>query len=114
LENRAIPNIKRRVSETKALAASKVGHFFFTLRSGAAMTTRCLTAIHVLEMLNRNPDNRWAQLYADLRRPGARPHVAALRRRGQIRRRGEVTARFQACRRKVFPFSAARSAISLP
>jgi phosphomannomutase/phosphoglucomutase len=49
--------IKRRVSETKALAGfEKSGHFFFNAPVGRGYDDGLLTAIHVLEMLNRNPD----------------------------------------------------------
>ncbi len=59
--------IKRRVSELGALAGfEKSGHFFFNTPIGRGYDDGLLTAIHVLEMLDRNPQKSMADLYADL------------------------------------------------
>ncbi len=59
--------IKRRVSELGALAGfEKSGHFFFNAPIGRGYDDGLLTAIHVLEMLDRNPQKSMADLYADL------------------------------------------------
>ena len=90
--------IKRRVSETKALAGfEKSGHFFFNAPVGRGYDDGLLTAIHVLEMLNRNPDKSMAELYADLPKtwgsPTMSPHCGDEIKYGVVEK---VTARFQA------------------
>ncbi len=92
--------IKRRVSETKALAGfEKSGHFFFNAPVGRGYDDGLLTAIHVLEMLNRNPDKSMAELYADLPKtwgsPTMSPHCGDEIKYGVVEK---VTARFQAMR----------------
>ena len=59
--------IKRRVSELGALAGfEKSGHFFFNAPIGRGYDDGLLTAISVVEMLDRNPDKSMADLYRDL------------------------------------------------
>jgi phosphomannomutase/phosphoglucomutase len=98
--------IKRRVSETKALAGfEKSGHFFFNAPVGRGYDDGLLTAIHVLEMLNRNPDKSMAQLYADLPKtwgsPTMSPHCGDEIKYGVVEK---VTARFQAMQAQGVPF----------
>ena len=98
--------IKRRVSETKALAGfEKSGHFFFNAPVGRGYDDGLLTAIHVLEMLNRNPDKSMAELYADLPKtwgsPTMSPHCGDEIKYGVVEK---VTARFQAMRARGVPF----------
>ena len=98
--------IKRRVSETKALAGfEKSGHFFFNAPVGRGYDDGLLTAIHVLEMLNRNPDKSMAELYADLPKtwgsPTMSPHCGDEIKYGVVEK---VTARFQAMRAQGVPF----------
>jgi phosphomannomutase/phosphoglucomutase len=98
--------IKRRVSETKALAGfEKSGHFFFNAPVGRGYDDGLLTAIHVLEMLNRNPDKSMAQLYADLPKtwgsPTMSPHCGDEVKYGVVEK---VTARFQAMQAQGVPF----------
>ncbi|HEX4768455.1 MAG TPA: phosphomannomutase/phosphoglucomutase [Lichenihabitans sp.] len=73
--------IKRRVSDLKALAGfEKSGHFFFNAPIGRGYDDGLLTAIAVIEMLDRNPGKTMAELYADLPRtwgsPTMSPHCA--------------------------------------
>ena len=98
--------IKRRVSETKALAGfEKSGHFFFNAPVGRGYDDGLLTAIHVLEMLNRNPDKSMAELYADLPKtwgsPTMSPHCGDEIKYGVVEK---VTARFQAMQAQGVPF----------
>ncbi len=81
--------MKRRTNEMGALAGfEKSGHFFFNKPIGRGYDDGLVSAIAICEMLDRaagqvdgRPEGRAAQnlVVAD--------HVAALRRRGQIRRR---------------------------
>ena len=49
--------IKRRVTDLKALAGfEKSGHFFFNTPVGRGYDDGLVTAIHVIDMLDRNPD----------------------------------------------------------
>jgi phosphomannomutase / phosphoglucomutase len=69
--------IKRRVTDLKALAGfEKSGHFFFNAPIGRGYDDGLLTAIHVLEMLDRNPDKSMADLYADLPKTWGSPTMA--------------------------------------
>src|ERR1700678_1538441 len=69
--------IKRRTSELNALAGfEKSGHFFFNAPIGKGYDDGLLTAIHVLEMLDRNPDKSMADLYADLPKTFGSPTMA--------------------------------------
>ena len=74
-------HIKRRVTDLKALAGfEKSGHFFFNAPVGRGYDDGLVTAIHVLDMLDRNPDKSMADLYADLPKtwgsPTMSPHCA--------------------------------------
>lgn len=73
--------IKRRVTDLKALAGfEKSGHFFFNTPVGRGYDDGLLTAIHVLEMLDRNPGKSMADLYNELPKtwgsPTMSPHCA--------------------------------------
>jgi phosphomannomutase / phosphoglucomutase len=90
--------IKRRVNDLKALAGfEKSGHFFFNAPIGRGYDDGLLTAVHVLEMLDRNPGKSMAQLYADLPKtwgsPTMSPHCADELKYGVVEK---VTARFKA------------------
>ena len=81
-------HIKRRVTDLKALAGfEKSGHFFFNAPVGRGYDDGLVTAIAVLDMLGPQPDQEHGR---PLRRPaqdlGLANHVAALRRRAEIRR----------------------------
>ncbi len=66
--------IKRRVRDLQALAAfEKSGHFFFNAPVGRGYDDGLVTAIAVLEMLDRNPEKSMSDLYRPCRRPGVRP-----------------------------------------
>ena len=73
--------IKRRVSDLGALAGfEKSGHFFFNAPIGRGYDDGLLTAIAVIEMLDRNPGRSMADLYRDLPKtwgsPTMSPHCA--------------------------------------
>jgi phosphomannomutase / phosphoglucomutase len=73
--------IKRRVNDLNALAGfEKSGHFFFNAPVGRGYDDGLLTAVHILEMLDRNPGKSMADLYADLPKtwgsPTMSPHCA--------------------------------------
>lgn len=73
--------IKRRVADLKALAGfEKSGHFFFNAPVGRGYDDGLVTAIAVLDMLDRNPDKTMADLYRDLPltfgTPTMSPHCA--------------------------------------
>jgi phosphomannomutase/phosphoglucomutase len=73
--------IKRRVKELNALAGfEKSGHFFFNAPVGRGYDDGLVTAITVLDMMDRNPDKSVADLYADLPKtwgsPTMSPHCA--------------------------------------
>ena len=92
--------IKRRVSDLRALAGfEKSGHFFFNAPVGRGYDDGLVTAIAVLDMLDRNPTKSMADLYADLPRtwgsPTMSPHCPDEVKYGVIDR---VTARVQAMR----------------
>jgi phosphomannomutase/phosphoglucomutase len=98
--------IKRRVNELKALAGfEKSGHFFFNEPIGRGYDDGLLTAIHVLEMLNRNPQKSMADLYAELPKtwgsPTMSPHCADEVKYGVV---DKVTARFKEMKEKGVPF----------
>jgi phosphomannomutase/phosphoglucomutase len=89
--------IKRRVTDLKALAGfEKSGHFFFNAPIGRGYDDGLLTAIQVIEMLDRNPGKSMADLYAELPRtwgsPTMSPHCDDEKKYGIVER---VTARFQ-------------------
>lgn len=88
--------IKRRVNDLSALAGfEKSGHFFFNSPVGRGYDDGLLTAVHVLEMLNRNPTKSMADLYADLPKtwgsPTMSPHCDDEKKYGVVER---VTKRF--------------------
>jgi phosphomannomutase / phosphoglucomutase len=69
--------IKRRVTELKALAGfEKSGHFFFNAPIGRGYDDGLLTGIHVIDMLDRNPNKSMADLYADLPKTWGSPTMA--------------------------------------
>ncbi len=69
--------IKRRVTDLKALAGfEKSGHFFFNAPVGRGYDDGILTAIHVIDMLDRNPDKSMADLYAALPKTWGSPTMA--------------------------------------
>jgi phosphomannomutase/phosphoglucomutase len=91
-------HIKRRVTDLKALAGfEKSGHFFFNAPIGRGYDDGLVTAIHVLDMLDRNPDKSMADLYADLPKtwgsPTMSPHCGDEVKYGVA---GKVTARILA------------------
>ena len=90
--------IKRRVVDLDALAGfEKSGHFFFNRPIGRGYDDGLVTAIAVLDMLDRNPTKSMADLYADLPRtfgsPTMSPHCADEVKYGVVE---TVTKRIQA------------------
>jgi phosphomannomutase / phosphoglucomutase len=74
-------HIKRRVRDLQALAGfEKSGHFFFNAPIGRGYDDGFVTAIAVLDMLDRNPAKSMADLYRALPRtwgsPTMSPHCA--------------------------------------
>ncbi|PSC02393.1 phosphomannomutase/phosphoglucomutase, partial [Alsobacter soli] len=89
---------KRRVADLKALAGfEKSGHFFFNAPVGRGYDDGLVTAIAVLDMLDRNPGKSMADLYRALPRtygtPTMSPHCPD-EVKYQVSER--VTKRFQA------------------
>jgi len=69
--------IKKRVTETKALAGfEKSGHFFFNAPVGRGYDDGVVTAIAVLDMLDRNPTKTMADLYRALPKTWGSPTMA--------------------------------------
>lgn len=73
--------IKRQVADTKALAGfEKSGHFFFNAPIGRGYDDGIVTAIAVLDMLDRNPATSMADLYRAIPKtwgsPTMSPHCA--------------------------------------
>ena len=69
--------IKRRVKELNALAGfEKSGHFFFNAPIGRGYDDGLVTAIAVLDMLDRNPGRTLADLYAELPRTWGAPTMS--------------------------------------
>ncbi len=100
-------HIKRRVRDLKALAGfEKSGHFFFNAPVGRGYDDGFVTAIAVLDMLDRNPEKTMADLYRDLPKtwgsPTMSPHCAD-EIKYQVAER--VVARFQAMRDKGEPLT---------
>ena len=88
--------IKRRVADLKALAGfEKSGHFFFNSPVGRGYDDGLVTAIAVLDMLDRNPTKSMADLYNDLPKtwgsPTMSPHCDDEKKYGVVEK---VTARF--------------------
>ncbi|MCA0405208.1 MAG: phosphomannomutase/phosphoglucomutase [Proteobacteria bacterium] len=70
-------HIKKRVTEKKALAGfEKSGHFFFNAPVGRGYDDGVVTAIAVLDMLNRNPSKSMADLYRDLPKTWGSPTMS--------------------------------------
>jgi phosphomannomutase/phosphoglucomutase len=69
--------IKRRVQELNALAGfEKSGHFFFNAPVGRGYDDGLVTAIAVIDMLERSPDKTMSQLYAELPKTWGSPTMA--------------------------------------
>ncbi|WP_029032731.1 phosphomannomutase/phosphoglucomutase [Salinarimonas rosea] len=69
--------IKARVKQLGALAGfEKSGHFFFGAPIGRGYDDGLVTAIAVLEMLDRNPDRTMSDLYAALPRTWGSPTMS--------------------------------------
>ncbi len=95
-------HIKRRVTDLKALAGfEKSGHFFFNAPVGRGYDDGILTAIHVIEMLDRNPNKSMAELYEALPKtwgsPTMSPHCDDEVKYGVV---DKVMARFKAMQAK--------------
>jgi phosphomannomutase/phosphoglucomutase len=93
-------HIKRRVRDLKALAGfEKSGHFFFNAPIGRGYDDGFVTAIAVLDMLDRNPSKSMAELYRELPQtwgsPTMSPHCADEAKYAVVDR---VVARFEAMR----------------
>jgi phosphomannomutase/phosphoglucomutase len=93
-------HIKRRVRDLKALAGfEKSGHFFFNAPVGRGYDDGFVTAIAILDMLDRNPGKSMADLYRELPQtwgsPTMSPHCADEAKYAVVDR---VVARFQAMR----------------
>jgi phosphomannomutase/phosphoglucomutase len=74
-------HIKRRVRDLNALAGfEKSGHFFFNAPLGRGYDDGFVSAIAILDMLDRNPGKSMADLYRDLPKtwgsPTMSPHCA--------------------------------------
>jgi phosphomannomutase/phosphoglucomutase len=69
--------IKRRVADLGALAGfEKSGHFFFNAPVGRGYDDGVVTAIAVVDMLDRNPGKSMAELYADIPKTWGSPTMA--------------------------------------
>jgi phosphomannomutase / phosphoglucomutase len=69
--------IKRRVSELKALAGfEKSGHYFFNAPIGRGYDDGIVAAIHILDMLDRNPQKSMAELYEALPKTWGSPTMS--------------------------------------
>lgn len=70
--------IKRRVNELGALAGfEKSGHFFFNTPIGRGYDDGLLTAIAIIEMLDRNPGSSMAELYRAVPKTWGSPTMSA-------------------------------------
>ncbi len=70
--------IKRRVKELEALAGfEKSGHYFFNAPIGRGYDDGLVSAIAVLDMLDRNPDKTMSDLRQDLPKTWGSPTMAA-------------------------------------
>lgn len=90
--------IKRRVTDLKALAGfEKSGHFFFNAPVGRGYDDGLVTAIQVIDMLDRNPQSSMSDLYAALPKtygsPTMSPHCADETKYGIV---DQITERFAA------------------
>jgi phosphomannomutase/phosphoglucomutase len=69
--------IKRRVAELNALAGfEKSGHFFFNAPVGRGYDDGVVTAIAVVDMLDRNPTKTMADLYRDVPKTWGSPTMS--------------------------------------
>jgi phosphomannomutase/phosphoglucomutase len=69
--------IKRRVNDLGALAGfEKSGHFFFNAPIGRGYDDGLLTAVHILEILDRNPGKTMADLYGELPKTWGSPTMS--------------------------------------
>jgi phosphomannomutase/phosphoglucomutase len=69
--------IKRRVRDLNALAGfEKSGHFFFNAPVGRGYDDGVVTAIAVIDMLDRNPGKSMADLYAEIPKTWGSPTMA--------------------------------------
>jgi len=69
--------IKRRVRDLNALAGfEKSGHFFFNAPVGRGYDDGVVTAIAIIDMLDRNPTKSMAELYADVPKTWGTPTMA--------------------------------------
>jgi phosphomannomutase / phosphoglucomutase len=69
--------IKRRVSELNALAGfEKSGHYFFNAPIGRGYDDGIVAAIHILDMLDRNPQKSMAELYRELPKTWGSPTMS--------------------------------------
>ena len=98
-------HIKRRVRDLRALAGfEKSGHFFFNAPIGRGYDDGFVTAVAVLDMLDRNPGKSMADLYRDLPKtfgsPTMSPHCPDEVKYEVAER---VTARFKAMQGKGEP-----------
>jgi phosphomannomutase / phosphoglucomutase len=94
--------IKRRVADLNALAGfEKSGHFFFNKPVGRGYDDGVVTAIAVIDMLDRNPGKTMAELYADVPKtwgsPTMAPHCADEVKYGIV---DQVVSKFQAMHAK--------------
>ncbi|MGJ3263450.1 MAG: phosphomannomutase/phosphoglucomutase [Salinarimonas sp.] len=101
--------IKARVKQLDALAGfEKSGHFFFGAPIGRGYDDGLVTAIAVLEMLDRNPDRTMSDLYAALPKtwgsPTMSPHCPDEVKYDVVAR---VTARIEAMRAQGTPIAGA-------
>jgi phosphomannomutase/phosphoglucomutase len=90
--------IKRRVTDLKALAGfEKSGHYFFNAPIGRGYDDGIVSAIQIVEMLDRNPGKSMAELYGALPKtwgsPTMSPHCDDETKYGVADR---VTERFKA------------------
>ncbi|MCP8938221.1 phosphomannomutase/phosphoglucomutase [Alsobacter sp. SYSU M60028] len=100
-------HIKRRVRELGALAGfEKSGHFFFNAPIGRGYDDGLVTAIAVLDMLDRNPGRSLSDLYRALPTtygsPTMSPHCADEEKYGVVAR---VLARLEAMRARGEPLA---------
>ena len=69
--------IKRRVNELGAVAGfEKSGHFFFNEPLGRGYDDGLVSAIAILEMLDRNPDKTMSDLRGELQKPWQTPTMS--------------------------------------
>jgi phosphomannomutase / phosphoglucomutase len=94
--------IKRRVTDLGALAGfEKSGHFFFNKPVGRGYDDGLVTAIHIVDMLDRNPAKSMADLYGELPKtwgsPTMSPHCDDEKKYTVVEK---VTAKFIAMHQK--------------